>query len=329
MLSYFGVNVAPHDGLGLCNQFYNIMNGCMFAVNDAKINKDNVLLFLGKFSCQIQSNNVCNISEILNLKETNKNFRKHNVQLADINNHKIIIKKITVNKSKDITELVEIKGNIVSKKDLNKYAAVNDRLQFYFIVDDTNYDYDILVENEIKEDVRILDPYKCQMKHFPVYAHKDFEIYSKYFVFNDVFIDYPKRYLQQMQNTKLNCIHLRIDDIFLESIFYENMTKEDIKHHIENKYITQIKELINKEDLTFVLGEHYDNNIVKYLKDNEYNFVITEKIYDKRELNALNDLHVGTICNNVFIGNHESSFSGLLFYRSNAHINYLIQHYDT
>ena len=49
--------------------------------------------------------------------------------------------------------------------------------------------------------------------------------------------------------------------------------------------------------------------MIRYLADNNYFFQIIPKLYNHRELNAIIDLEVGLICNNILIIIYESSFS--------------------
>ena len=65
-------------------------------------------------------------------------------------------------------------------------------------------------------------------------------------------------------------------------------------------------------DLTVILTNDINNDVIKFLLDNNYKIVTTEKIYKDREFNAIIDLEVGNICNNVYLFVYESSFSYFL-----------------
>ena len=65
-----------------------------------------------------------------------------------------------------------------------------------------------------------------------------------------------------------------------------------------------IEKYFSKNDIIFVLSYDLDNKVVKFLKENEYEFYYTKKnIFDGREKHAIIDLLVGQKCNNCFIGN--------------------------
>ena len=196
MLSFFGVNICPHDNVGLCNQMYNLVNGIIEAIDESTRQQHNVILFIGKFLCEIQSNKICNISDVLNLKITNKLLGKYyNIQLVDINNFDIVINNVILNKNTDITSSVTIKKNRISMKDINELTKINDMLTFIFTVDDRQYSYEAIIEQPIKEDIKILDIFKCNLKQFPIVGNEKFRELCTFLIFNDKFIEYPKRYL--------------------------------------------------------------------------------------------------------------------------------------
>ena len=72
---------------------------------------------------------------------------------------------------------------------------------------------------------------------------------------------------------------------------------------------------IKKEDLTIILTSEINNNVIKYLTNNNYFFQIVPKLYNYREFNAIIDLEVGAICNNILVIVYESSCSYTLKHR--------------
>ena len=90
------------------------------------------------------------------------------------------------------------------------------------------------------------------------------------------------------------------------------MDESYIKNKLEDYYIDSIKETILPSDLNIILAGDFNNRAIQFMIDNNYKFVITQKIYKDREFNAIIDLEVGQLCNNVIIFVDESSFSGTL-----------------
>ena len=65
------LNFCPKPGSGLCNQLYSIAKTCL------DCSKNNIkYIFMSKFLKQINSNDYCNISEIIDIKKTNSFFKK-------------------------------------------------------------------------------------------------------------------------------------------------------------------------------------------------------------------------------------------------------------
>ncbi len=114
----------------------------------------------------------------------------------------------------------------------------------------------------------------------------------------------------QIKVDRINVIHLRLEEdavnIFSKEMGIHPCVYKSIN---EKRYIECISKYIDKNIMTVVLTSEVNNEVIEYLKKNKYNFMLTTKVFDKREMNALVDLHVGFMCNSVFIGSYDSSFS--------------------
>ena len=73
--------------------------------------------------------------------------------------------------------------------------------------------------------------------------------------------------------------------------------------------------------MTIVLSGDFDNNVIKFLQNNNYNFITTPKLYQDRELNAIIDLEIGLLCNHTYIYTFESSFSYTLLHKLSSNMN--------
>ena len=83
-----------------------------------------------------------------------------------------------------------------------------------------------------------------------------------------------------------------------------NLQPAIFKTNLEQKYIECIKNNINKDEINIILSYSTQNKVINFLRDEGYKFHLTNKSLDQgREINALIDLIVGNVCNNVFIGN--------------------------
>ena len=106
-----------------------------------------------------------------------------------------------------------------------------------------------------------------------------------------------------------NVIHLRLENDAIEHWSKQNgLSPEEFKKILEIKYIKNIEKFINKNYITIVVASEYDNNVIKYLRDNGYLYLTTEKSFKERELNAIVDLIITQRCDRVILGFFESSF---------------------
>ena len=322
----FFLNVCPFPYYGLSNQLYSILGTCSYCVsNNIKI------IFLNKFLKQIHTDDYCNISEILDIPKTNEYLQNYNLQLVDVNNYTFEIASIKYgNKHFNIELIKYFKSDVkkISKNiDFNKFEA-NPKDIFYNKVG-------IELENEL------LITYKIDGKAYnSIYdltndIDFDFKNYqfsnslryndgSEIFInglrnlkFNEKYVSLADNYIKdKLSMSEINCIHLRLENDAIESWSKQNnMTFEEYKILIENKYINTIKKYIKKDQLTILLAHDYNNNVVKYLDENEYNYIKPPKMDTSREILAIIDMHIGQYCNKTYIFVFESSFSFALLCR--------------
>ena len=129
--------------------------------------------------------------------------------------------------------------------------------------------------------------------------------------FNSKFYDIADEILKKNKITAEPCnvIHLRLENDAIECWSKINgLSPEEFKKILEIKYIKNIEKFINKNYITIVVASEYDNNVIKYLRDNGYLYLTTEKRFKERELNAIVDLIITQRCDRVILGFFESSF---------------------
>jgi hypothetical protein len=87
---------------------------------------------------------------------------------------------------------------------------------------------------------------------------------------------------------------------------------------IQQKYIRLINRFINKNMFTIIMTYSVNNNVIKFLKQNGYNYFISKKdISIGRECNALKDLLLAREMNNFFIGAGGSTFTDFILNSTN------------
>ena len=93
---------------------------------------------------------------------------------------------------------------------------------------------------------------------------------------------------EKNKTNNINCIHLRLEEDAVEHWAKENkMTPKDFKKIIEDKYIDAITRNLKKEDVTLILSNNYDNRVIQFLRENNYNYIETQKISNYRDVAAM------------------------------------------
>jgi len=218
-------------------------------------------------------------------------------------NDKLVIEKYSEYLNEDINLDLQNSSNILNWQQIDDYI-VNESELFNFLLKNIKFN-----------------------SRFVKYSDNAVLIYR-----NNNYISLPEI---NFVNKKINVIHLRVErDMTGHMLRHNNMTQEEYDINLQNKYIDLIQKYFSKNDVIFLLSYSIDNNVVKYLRNNNYEFYISKKnIFDGREKHAVVDLLIGEKCNNNFIGNWDferregSTFSYILFKRNNAVNNIFIDMY--
>jgi len=111
--------------------------------------------------------------------------------------------------------------------------------------------------------------------------------------------------------TYVNCLHIYLKDSYLKKIAStHNMNLSNAKTLIENNYINAIHQYFKKYDTIVVLSSCKNNRIIEFLEKEYYAYELSD-VLDK-ENQTIIDLHRSKLCNNIFIGNQDSSFSSYI-----------------
>jgi hypothetical protein len=317
---------------GITNQLVVLLSSFILARQE---NKKIVIVdnFLNDYSSETYSN----ISKILDVPTMNVYLKnKYNLIMIDRYhvNFKILSIKYGLNDTTiDITnELIEKcytdnKLFISNKLNLNsiKYdpcPGQGKKLYITYFINDNIFEeiynemFNCLVDNIVFN----LDDKDIYLHRFHWINYLDrtmFDDILRNIVYNKYFICMSNKYTSTLnKNNKINVLHLRLEP---DAIEYwsrmNNMEQHIFKKCIENKYINIIKNHINKTDNNIILSYFTDNNVVDYLRTNNYKYCFVPKIFSiGRELNAIIDLLVAENCNNIFVGNfHVNKLNGSTF----------------
>lgn len=327
------VNLTPTSGSGFANQMYIYANSVLHAATNG-IN----IIFYTRFLKQIHTNEYCNIGDIIDIPKMNKYLQKYNVIMVDYYNYTFKIESIqygtnafkinasdtlnieNIDKTYNFKEITKLLSNAHYKKYSIPINTTQTQLFLTWTLDGILYSSSHKVINNFLEDdinykfntMNSLT-FKPHFSNSPIFYDVKANIAFKS-EFNEKIVPFMKDIVKD--TNKINCIHLRLEDDAVQSWANETNTESKVfKKRIEDKYINEIINKIKKDDLTIILSHNYDNNVIRFLEKNKYNFIATPIWSDFRDISAIYDLHVGEYCNNIYICVFESSFSYLLLHR--------------
>lgn len=349
-------------GTGLTNEIFFIVYGIIDCINNKRKN-----LVINNFRVEPMTNKFCRINEILDIHYLNILLKKYDIAVFDRNNLSFNIDTIiyglndvTIDITKESKELFykdsrlcipvgtilnNIKGDPLSgqaKKlyityTINSNTVVEEYSEYIHkdIILDLQNPTNILnweqIDNCYIKDRELFDYLLKNIKF-----NNRFVKYSEIALLIDRNNDYTNISNIDFQNKKTNVIHLRVEkDMTGHMLSHNKMTQEEYDIELQNKYIELIKQYFSKNDIIFLLSYDINNNVVNFLKENDYEFYITKKqIFEGREQHAILDLLIGEKCNNCFIGNWNfdirqgSTFSYFLYVRNNSLENIFIDMYN-
>lgn len=235
---------------------------------------------------RIANNNSGLCNQIYSLISTIFHCMENNKNTIIISN---FLKSIDTNNYSPISEIIDLdKLNNFLKKynitliDREKYEVVNEE----YFTNPCNFE--------------IIDKYRPlfkdilqELKFSEIFNEKIFDIICKI-----------------NMSSIINVIHLRVeDDAIKHWSVMNNIDYFQFKKILIEKYKKEIDKNINKNDLTFILTSDPDNEVIHFLTLNNFNFQMTKKYFLERELNGIIDLNIGKLCNNVYIGPGNSTFT--------------------
>jgi len=178
----------------------------------------------------------------------------------------------------------------------------------------TVFDFRLMNTLLSKYNIQLIDAHDINnsMADLPFHFHfdwingstkSDFNEFTQYIRFNKKYTELAQKSISTL-GEKFNTIHIRSeDDAITHWSRQNNMTKDQFKGVLEKKYIDLISANFTKDATVLVLTSATDSNVIKYMKDNGYNYIINDKVFDGREENAIVDLISASQMNGCFIGN--------------------------
>jgi hypothetical protein len=315
-------------GAGFTNQIYTLITNIILSQSwDGK-----KILIVDKFynDYVTENNGIC-ISKIFDINGINEYLSKK-YDIIILSKYDIDFKiKCAIygfgNNSHDVTDKIinlfykentlHIPKNI-NMNELNGNPLPGIKKQFTIIYSLNNHNFVEVFDEILRDDII----FNLENQHFRCifgwpnrYNRKMFDDILCNIHYHSKYTDISKNFLQNIDNDKLNVLHLRLEDDAIEHWSKKNnMNEPDFENYIMNKYIEIISTHIDKNDKNIILSYSTDNKVITFLKNNGYDYTFIEKNNEGREINALIDFLISNGCNNVFIGNyHPEKINGSTF----------------
>jgi hypothetical protein len=345
-------------GTGFTNEIFFIVYGIIDCINNKR-----KILVINNFRLEPMTNKFCGISEIIDIHYLNILLKKYDITVFDRNNLSFNIDSIiyglnenTFDITKESKELFYTSNNLLipSGTILNNIkgdplSGQQKKLYITYTINSNKVteEYSEYIHKDIVLDLQNptnilhwdqIDSCYINDRELFDYLLKNIKFNNRFVKYSEIalLIDKNNEYTNisniDFQNKKTNIIHLRVEkDMTGHMLSHNKMTQEEYDIELQNKYIDLIKLYFSKNDIIFVLSYDLNNNVVNFLKENDYEFYFTKKqIFEGREQHAIVDLLIGEKCNNYFIGNWNfdirqvSTFSYFLYLRNNADNNIFI-----
>lgn len=327
---------------GLCNQIFSLVSAIVISISSDidKVIIDNFMCQIQTdLYCSVseiidlnKTNEFLNKGIFKSLPQSlEKTDEIHKVTLIDKNNLNFTLISVHYGKDEgriDITDMIINKcyySNNNNKilyisKNINFDQLINLKLEgdkylyitYYLggnLLQDTFSEEDGYLDQDIIYDLinlRFIDSFYWLNRFDNIDLFNEVLINIK---FKPKFYEVADKFIEQQKlvykTTKINLIHLRIEeDGVIHWAKINNMFNNEYQTLIEKKYIDLITTFIDKDSFTLILSADYNNKVIKFLTDNNYNFGSIPK--DKelgRDYNGIFDLCLAKHCNKVFIGN--------------------------
>ena len=306
---------------GLCNQLMALISGISAGIEEKK-----TIVIVDDFNPQIQSLGpmaTVAAKTVFDFDAMNILLSKYSIQLIDKHDVSYSILSIhygTDDIRYDITEEINhlfLTGSILyipALTDLNSLKGdpvpnIEKHLYLKYLIAGHIFE-DTFRENNGLQTAIVCNigsmPFTYQFPWIKPHNHQMFDEFTKYIQFNPSFLQLTDDFLSTIQNapTDLNVIHVRNEEDGIQWWSKQNgMSPDAYKEALESKYISLITTHIPKDKPLIILTYDTESSVLRYLKENKYNYYTTPKTLGGREQNAIVDLLIGSRARNVFIGN--------------------------
>jgi hypothetical protein len=319
---------------GLSNQLFELSNGIIEAYVDNKR-----VLIINDFSQDYNNKSFIGAENVIDIDQLNKYLVQYGISV--VSRQQCEIKILSVNfgihyRMIDITEEIMRKcvenGKFKISKNLELNSLKLDPACWTVKKLYIKYSINNIIIDEVYEEKRTSDIEFSIEKIFKYLNHGTYINLHNTKMFNDIlknikfaqkYIDISRLISEKQCTPNLNVIHLRNeDDAIAHWSKLNSMDAVTYKNKLNAKYTELILKYFDKNTKILVLTYNTNNDVIKFLKDHNYNYFVNDKLLQGRENNAIIDLLLGEHCTQNFIGNYRplgelkgSTFSYLLYHR--------------
>jgi hypothetical protein len=301
-------------GAGLTNQLFTFITSILIHISNNKR-----AIIIDNFQDDFQSDKIRSpISSIFDMQQMNIFLRNNfNILIFDKNEVKFKIKSVTYGVDGNIFDITEEITNRYYKEEENTLCIpkniifnhikgdpkpnVKKQLEIQYSINGETFN-ETFPENLSNDIIFNLSaaPYIYQFAWINSINRIYFDYILKNICFNSKFM----KIIPDFKENKINVMHLRIEDDAVKHWSKQNnMSPLYFKTYIEDKYIEIVSTHLLKTDANIILTYSENNRVIDYLKNNGYNYYISDKNLDAgREVNAISDFLLSEKCNNIFIG---------------------------
>ena len=301
---------------GFTNQLFSFITGI---INAHK--KGEKVVIIDKFRNDIHKDEFTPISGIFNISDINI-FLKKNYDIIIVDKYAIQFEILSATYGSNNSNYIDLTSFILKNHFKDGKLYINKNCCFNEIQGDPCYGkcktfilkYKIsnniieeIYEENLKNDI-VIDfdsNYINNGGWIDTYNDNMFDKILTSITYINDFVTKSEKIIKEINITQtINIIHLRLeDDGIAHWSRINNITHNEYKKVLEEKYINLFEKYLSKDDQNIILSSCFSNRIIDYLIKNNYNYKTIRKFCNDREKNAIVDFLVSKYCNNIFIGN--------------------------
>lgn len=287
---------------GVTNQIFSLINSIIIARS-----RKNYIVVVGQLLRDfVDMNSGIDLCKVIDLEKTNEYLKKYNITLICKSQFDYKLNAIFYGESNHIIDITDQSPDIILPGTLNSISgdpSPNTEKELFINYSINGIEYSDFYKEMHEHSIWVKGTYKEEYEFRFVNKLNEsmYQDIMKHIVYHTKIDNHL--FLPVITNKNINVIHLRIEDDGIEHWSRQNNMKQEVfKQILEEKYINVIREHINPNYKTIIVGNKY-NKVVDFLSNNHYDYIYYDMNINGREIHAIYDLIQASQCNETFIGN--------------------------